>query len=40
NSSLKDDVPFLIVSDDDEGLPDVLELKDATACHIKISAII
>ncbi|GJT00600.1 hypothetical protein Tco_0821769 [Tanacetum coccineum] len=38
-SSSKDDVPFLTVSDDDEGLPDVLELKDATACHLKISAI-
>ncbi|GJT59204.1 hypothetical protein Tco_1002737 [Tanacetum coccineum] len=37
--SLKDDVPYLIVSDDDKGLPDVLELKDATACHLKISAI-
>nr|GEX13230.1 hypothetical protein [Tanacetum cinerariifolium] len=29
-SSLKDDVPYLIVFDDDEGLPNVLELKDAT----------
>ncbi|GKG60492.1 hypothetical protein Tco_0612093, partial [Tanacetum coccineum] len=29
-TSSKDDVPFLTVSDDDEGLPDVLELKDAT----------
>ncbi|GJU33536.1 hypothetical protein Tco_1181890 [Tanacetum coccineum] len=38
-SSLKDDVPYLIVSDDDKGLPDVLKLKDATACHLKISAI-
>ncbi|GKD76430.1 hypothetical protein Tco_1339051 [Tanacetum coccineum] len=38
-SSLKDDAPFLTVSDDDEGLPDVLELKDANACHLKISAI-
>ncbi|GKD38202.1 hypothetical protein Tco_1258409 [Tanacetum coccineum] len=38
-SSSKDDAPFLTVSDDDEGLPDVLELKDATACHLKISAI-
>ncbi|GKB97542.1 hypothetical protein Tco_0983679 [Tanacetum coccineum] len=27
------------LSDDDEGLPDVLELKDATSCHLKISAI-
>ncbi|GKA97842.1 hypothetical protein Tco_0825736 [Tanacetum coccineum] len=62
-SSSKDDVPYLTVSDDDEGrlsffnllgivfaswvhqyvcllsffgLPDVLELKDATACHLKI----
>nr|GEW81083.1 hypothetical protein [Tanacetum cinerariifolium] len=38
-SSLKDDVPYLTVSDDDEGLPGVLELKDATTCHLKISAI-
>ncbi|GKC45554.1 hypothetical protein Tco_1063276 [Tanacetum coccineum] len=38
-SYLKDDAPFLTVSDDDEGLLDVLELKDATACHLKISAI-
>ncbi|GKB53481.1 hypothetical protein Tco_0904234, partial [Tanacetum coccineum] len=38
-SSSKDDAPFLTVSDDDDGLPDVLELKDATACHLKISAI-
>ncbi|GJX47177.1 hypothetical protein Tco_0272367 [Tanacetum coccineum] len=38
-SSSKDDAPFLIVSNDDEGLPDVLELTDATACHLKISAI-
>ncbi|GKD70309.1 hypothetical protein Tco_1324399 [Tanacetum coccineum] len=35
----KDDVPFLIVSDDNEGLSNVLELKDATACHLKIYAI-
>ncbi|GJT98305.1 hypothetical protein Tco_1093823 [Tanacetum coccineum] len=28
-SSSKDDTPFLAVSDDDEGLPDVFELKDA-----------
>ncbi|GJZ21444.1 hypothetical protein Tco_0558483 [Tanacetum coccineum] len=34
-----DDARFLTVSDDDEGLPDVLELKDATACHLKIFAI-
>ncbi|GKD44039.1 hypothetical protein Tco_1268684, partial [Tanacetum coccineum] len=38
-SSLMDDAPFLTVSDDDDGLPDVLELKDSTACHLKISAI-
>ncbi|GKD10851.1 hypothetical protein Tco_1190536, partial [Tanacetum coccineum] len=38
-SSSKDDVPFLTVSDDDEGLPDVLKLKYATAYHLKISAI-
>ncbi|GJW95748.1 hypothetical protein Tco_0175420 [Tanacetum coccineum] len=38
-SSLKEDVSFLTVSDDDEVLSDVLELKDATACHLKISAI-
>ncbi|GKE47660.1 hypothetical protein Tco_1478918, partial [Tanacetum coccineum] len=38
-SSSKDDAPFLIVFDDDEGLPDVLELKDANACHLKISTI-
>ncbi|GJV66321.1 hypothetical protein Tco_1477149 [Tanacetum coccineum] len=38
-SSSKDDAPFLTVSDDDEGLSDVLELKDATACHLEISAI-
>ncbi|GKC88361.1 hypothetical protein Tco_1149010 [Tanacetum coccineum] len=29
----------LLVSDNDEGLPDVHKLKDATACHLKISAI-
>ncbi|GJX81534.1 hypothetical protein Tco_0331015 [Tanacetum coccineum] len=38
-SSSKDDAPFLTVSDDDEGLLDVLELKDTNACHLKISAI-
>nr|GEZ01694.1 hypothetical protein [Tanacetum cinerariifolium] len=38
-SSSKDDAPFLTVFDDEEGLPDVLDLKDANACHIKISAI-
>nr|GEU45894.1 hypothetical protein [Tanacetum cinerariifolium] len=39
SSSSKDDVPYLTVADDDEGLLDVLELKDATACHLKIPAI-
>ncbi|GKA16352.1 hypothetical protein Tco_0696099 [Tanacetum coccineum] len=34
-SSSNDDAHFLIVSDDDEGLPDVFELKDAVACHLK-----
>ncbi|GJU17394.1 hypothetical protein Tco_1145360 [Tanacetum coccineum] len=38
-STSRDDVPFLTVSDDDEGLSDILELKDATACHLKIFAI-
>ncbi|GJX86220.1 hypothetical protein Tco_0336994 [Tanacetum coccineum] len=38
-SSSKDDVPYLTVFDDDEGLLEVLELKDAIACHLKISAI-
>ncbi|GJU32876.1 hypothetical protein Tco_1176465 [Tanacetum coccineum] len=38
-STSKDDVPFLTVSDDDEGLYDVPELKDSTACHLKIFAI-
>ncbi|GKF53993.1 hypothetical protein Tco_0160903, partial [Tanacetum coccineum] len=38
-SSLKDDALLLKNSNDDEGLPDVLELKDANACHLKISAI-
>ncbi|GJZ88343.1 hypothetical protein Tco_0660125 [Tanacetum coccineum] len=38
-SSSKDDVSYLIVSDDDECLPDILELKDATACNLKISSI-
>nr|GEV32466.1 hypothetical protein [Tanacetum cinerariifolium] len=39
SSSSTDDVPYLTMSDDDEGLFDVLELKDATACHLKIFAI-
>nr|GEU54317.1 retrotransposon protein, putative, Ty1-copia subclass [Tanacetum cinerariifolium] len=38
-SAIKDDTPVLSISDDDEGLEDCLELKDATACHLKISAI-
>ncbi|GKB40408.1 hypothetical protein Tco_0885350 [Tanacetum coccineum] len=35
-SASKDDVSFLTISDEDEGLSDVPELKDATACHLKI----
>ncbi|GJX72246.1 hypothetical protein Tco_0309417 [Tanacetum coccineum] len=38
-SASKDDAPILSISDDDEGLPDCFELKDANACHLKISAI-
>ncbi|GKE64136.1 hypothetical protein Tco_1518297, partial [Tanacetum coccineum] len=38
-SAMKDDTPMLSIFDDDEGLEDCLELKDATACHLKISAI-
>ncbi|GJV51780.1 hypothetical protein Tco_1447521, partial [Tanacetum coccineum] len=38
-SSSKNDVPYLTVSDGDEGLPDVLELKNATVCHLKITSI-
>ncbi|GJV95723.1 hypothetical protein Tco_1547300 [Tanacetum coccineum] len=38
-SSSKDDAPFLIVFDDDKGLPNVLELKYDNACHLKISTI-
>ncbi|GKC32933.1 hypothetical protein Tco_1040227 [Tanacetum coccineum] len=38
-SALKDDTPVLSISNDDEGLEDCLELKDATACHLKISVI-
>ncbi|GJV55827.1 hypothetical protein Tco_1456832 [Tanacetum coccineum] len=38
-SSSKDDTLFLMVFDDDEGFPDVFELKDANVCHLKISAI-
>nr|GEX10903.1 hypothetical protein [Tanacetum cinerariifolium] len=34
-----DDTPVLSISDDDEGLEDCLELKDATSCHLKISSI-
>ncbi|GJY15598.1 hypothetical protein Tco_0386020 [Tanacetum coccineum] len=39
NSASKDDAPFLSIFDDDERLPDCFELKDASACHLKISAI-
>ncbi|GJU17057.1 hypothetical protein Tco_1145023 [Tanacetum coccineum] len=38
-STMKDDTPMLSISNDDEGLEDCLELKDATACHLKISAV-
>ncbi|GJZ93382.1 hypothetical protein Tco_0665447 [Tanacetum coccineum] len=38
-STSKDDVLFLIVSNDDEGLSDDPELKDATDCHLKIFSI-
>ncbi|GJV24079.1 hypothetical protein Tco_1376774 [Tanacetum coccineum] len=38
-SSSKDGAPFLTVSDEDKGLPDVLELQDAIACQLKISSI-
>ncbi|GJT02673.1 hypothetical protein Tco_0823842 [Tanacetum coccineum] len=38
-STSKDDAPFLSISDDDEGLSDCFELKDANACHLKNSAI-
>ncbi|GJY68758.1 hypothetical protein Tco_0471740 [Tanacetum coccineum] len=37
--SSKEDVPYLTMSDDDKGLPDVLELIDTTICHLKTSAI-
>nr|GEU57082.1 hypothetical protein [Tanacetum cinerariifolium] len=38
-TSLKDAPPLLTISDDDEGLPDVLELQNINACHLKIAAI-
>ncbi|GJW73941.1 hypothetical protein Tco_0133311, partial [Tanacetum coccineum] len=38
-SAMKDDTPVISIFDDDEGLEDCLELKDATFCHLKISAI-
>ncbi|GJT12411.1 hypothetical protein Tco_0859453 [Tanacetum coccineum] len=38
-SASKEDAPILSISDDDEGLIDCFELKDANACHLKISAI-
>ncbi|GKF17986.1 hypothetical protein Tco_0062904, partial [Tanacetum coccineum] len=37
--AIKDDTPVLSIYDDDEGLQDCLESKDATACHLKISTI-
>nr|GEV16610.1 hypothetical protein [Tanacetum cinerariifolium]GEV81923.1 hypothetical protein [Tanacetum cinerariifolium] len=38
-SALKDDTFVLSIYEDDKGLKDYLELKDAIACHLKISAI-
>nr|GEW36266.1 hypothetical protein [Tanacetum cinerariifolium] len=38
-AALKDDSPFLTISDDDAGLPNVLEMQNANACHLKIFAI-
>nr|GEZ48323.1 hypothetical protein [Tanacetum cinerariifolium] len=38
-SASKDDAPIISISDDDEGLLDCFELKDANACHLKIFAI-
>ncbi|GKC35888.1 hypothetical protein Tco_1048272 [Tanacetum coccineum] len=38
-SASKDDASFLSIFDGDEGLSDCFELKDANACHLKISAI-
>ncbi|GJZ53338.1 hypothetical protein Tco_0608223 [Tanacetum coccineum] len=38
-SASKDDSLFLSISDDDEGLPDCFELRDANACHLKIFTI-
>ncbi|GJX37981.1 hypothetical protein Tco_0251284 [Tanacetum coccineum] len=38
-SASKDDAPILSISDDDEGLSNCFELKDANAYHLKISAI-
>ncbi|GJR91678.1 hypothetical protein Tco_0215689 [Tanacetum coccineum] len=35
----KDYSPFLTIFDDDEGLPDFLELQYSNSCHLKISAI-
>nr|GFA90525.1 hypothetical protein [Tanacetum cinerariifolium] len=35
----KDDTSFVSISDDNEGLLDCFELKDANDCHLKISAI-
>nr|GEX04390.1 hypothetical protein [Tanacetum cinerariifolium] len=38
-TSLKDASPLLIISDDDEGLLDILELQNINACHLKVFAI-
>nr|GEU47475.1 reverse transcriptase domain-containing protein [Tanacetum cinerariifolium] len=39
NTSSKDASPMLTIFDDDEGLPDFLELQNANACHLKIFTI-
>ncbi|GJX17097.1 hypothetical protein Tco_0217929 [Tanacetum coccineum] len=38
-TAYKDDAPILSIFDNDEGLPNCLELKDANAYHLKISPI-
>ncbi|GJW53746.1 hypothetical protein Tco_0097831 [Tanacetum coccineum] len=38
-TSSKDDSLMLTISDDDKGLPDVLEVQNANACHLKIFTI-
>ncbi|GJZ31938.1 hypothetical protein Tco_0576985 [Tanacetum coccineum] len=38
-AALKDDSAFLTISDDDKGILDCFELENASACHLKVSAI-